>query len=331
MACFYLFYIFIKRQFTVNENKNVSLIPFCWLLAKIVCSSGANCGFLVSNSNKICYHPAVMTQFPVPIPNQITSSGNAEVKSLRALHERKYRRKSGWFLAEGTRICREAVDLGWDLHRLAFLAGRESDAVMRPLLEGLAASGGRALPMTETLLQRISCKDNPQILLGAFAQRWRNLNAVKSQGKKIWIALDRIRDPGNLGTIIRTADAVGAAGVILVGESTDPFSVEAVRASMGAVFNLHLVNCSEAEFIDFGENWSGRIVGSALPASVDYRDADYYGPLIMLMGNEQSGLSAPLLDLCHQLIKIPMQGRSDSLNVAVATGIALYSALNKRG
>ena len=129
---------------------------------------------------------------------------------------------------------------------------------------------------------------------------------------------------------MRTADAVGAAGVILIGESTDPFSVEAVRASMGAVFNLYIVTCSEAEFINFGAIWSGRIVGSALLASVDYRDADYRGPLIMLMGNEKSGLSEPLMDLCHQLIKIPMRGRSDSLNLAVATGIALYSALNKR-
>ena len=78
-----------------------------------------------------------MTQFPVPIPDPITSAANAEVKSLRALHERKYRKKSGWFLAEGARICREAVALGWDMHRLAFLAGRENDAAMRPLLGGL--------------------------------------------------------------------------------------------------------------------------------------------------------------------------------------------------
>ena len=112
-----------------------------------------------------------MTQLPIPIPDPITSAANAEVKFLRSLHERKYRKKSGWFLAEGTRICREAVALGWNLHRLAFLAGRESDAVMAPILEGLAASGGRALPMTEVLLQRISRKDNTQILLGAFAQR----------------------------------------------------------------------------------------------------------------------------------------------------------------
>jgi RNA methyltransferase, TrmH family len=284
----------------------------------------------VSNSREICYHPAAMTQLPIPIPDPITSAANAEVKFLRALHERKYRKKSGWFLAEGTRICLEAVALRWDLHRLAFLAGRESDAMMRPVLIGLAASGGRALPMTEALLQRISRKDNPQILLGAFAQRWHDLQTVTLQSEKIWVALDRVRDPGNLGTVMRTADAVGAAGIILVGDCTDPFSVEAVRASMGAVFNVQIVACSEAEFISFGAIWPGQIIGTALPAAVDYRTADYDGPLVMLMGNEQSGLSRPLIDLCDQLIKIPMRGRSDSLNLAVAAGVALYTVLDKR-
>ena len=272
-----------------------------------------------------------MTQFPIPIPVPITSAANAEVKSLRALHERKYRKKSGWFLAEGARICREAVALGWDMHRLAFLAGRENDTVMRPLLSGLAESGGRALPMTETLMQRISRKDNPQILIGAFGQRWHDLQAVSSTSDRIWVALDRVRDPGNLGTVMRTADAVGAAGIILIGDCTDPYSVEAVRASMGAVFNVGIIACSEAEFIAFGTAWPGRVVGTALPAAVDYRGADYGGPLIMLMGNEQAGLTAPLMDMCDQLIKIPMQGRSDSLNLAVATGVALYTALDRQG
>ena len=281
--------------------------------------------------SKICYHLAAMAQFPILIPDPITSTANVKVKFLQALHERKYRKKSGWFLAEGARICREAVALGWDMHRLAFLAGRERDAVMRPLLDGLAASGGQALPMTEGLLQRISRKDNPQILIGAFGQRWYDLQAVADTSDRIWVALDRVRDPGNLGTVMRTADAVGAAGVILIGDCTDPYSVEAVRASMGAVFNVKIIACSEVDFIAFSEAWIGQVIGMVLPAAVDYRQADYCGSLIMLMGNEQAGLTAPLIDICDQLIKIPMQGRSDSLNLAVATGVALYTALDQRG
>jgi len=105
--------------------------------------------------------------------------------------------------------------------------------------------------MTESLLQRISRKDNPQMVLGAFGQRWDDLDQVGGTPDECWVALDRVRDPGNLGTVMRTADAVGAKGLILVGDCTDPYSVEAVRASMGAVFNVRIIACSEAEFLKF--------------------------------------------------------------------------------
>ena len=272
-----------------------------------------------------------MKQFSISTPGLISSAANPEVKFLRALHERKYRKKSGWFLAEGTRICREAVALGWKMHRLAFLAGRENDPELRPLMDGLTESDGRALPMTEALLQRIAHKDNPQILLGAFGQRWHDLHAVLSAPDKIWIALDRVRDPGNLGTVMRTIDAVDAAGIILIGNCTDPYSVEAVRASMGALFSVKLVVCNELDFINFSIVWPGRIIGTALTDALDYRACDYHGRLIMLMGNEQAGLSEALMQVCDQRIKIPMLGRSDSLNLAVAVGVALYQAMDKRG
>ena len=156
-----------------------------------------------------------MTQFPVSIPNPITSAANSEVKSLRALHERKYRKKSGWFLAEVPEFAVRRWRLAGTCIGL-LLAGRETDAVMRPLFDGLAASGGWALPMSKNLLQRISRKDNPQILIGAFGQRWHDLQAVADTSDRIWVALDRVRDPGNLGTVMRTADAVEAAGIILL-------------------------------------------------------------------------------------------------------------------
>ena len=272
----------------------------------------------------------MMSQYPVAIPDMITSAANDEVKRLRALHERKFRKQTGWFLAEGARICHEAVALGWAMHRLAFVAGREDDRQVKILLSGLVESKGRALPMTESLLQRISRKDNPQMVLGAFGQRWDDLDQVGQTADECWVALDRVRDPGNLGTVMRTADAVGAEGLILVGDCTDPYSVEAVRASMGAVFNVRIIACSEAEFLKFIAGWQGHVIGTALPAAVDYREADYAGSMIMLTGNEQAGLTPDLMRACTQLIKIPMLGRSDSLNLAVATGVALYEALAKR-
>lgn len=266
----------------------------------------------------------------IVIPDPITSAANAEVKRLRALHERKYRRQTGWFLAEGTRICTEAVELGWDMHRLVFLAGRENDRYVRPLLTALGEGDGRALPVTGALLQRISRKDNPQMVLGAFAQRFVTLDMIKPRSGDVWVALDRVRDPGNLGTIMRTVDATGAKGVILIDDCTDPYSVEAVRASMGAIFNVEIAQCSKAEFLAFAGGWPGSIVGTALPASIDYRKASYDGALILLMGNEQSGLPDDLMAASDTLVRMPMLGRSDSLNLAVATGIVLYQALDMR-
>lgn len=274
--------------------------------------------------------PSVMTSSIAAIPAPITSAANAEVKRLRSLHERKYRRQTGWFLAEGTRICTEAVALGWEMHRLAFLAGRENDKHVRSLLGALGEAGGRALPMTKSLLQRISRKDNPQMVLGAFAQRHIGLADIHPDPADIWVALDRVRDPGNLGTIMRTIDATGARGLILIDDCTDPYSVEAVRASMGAVFNVAIASCSQPEFLAFASDWPGRILGTALPASADYRTAAYDGPLIVMMGNEQAGLPDPLMQICTQLIRMPMRGRSDSLNLAVATGVALYEAVRNR-
>ncbi len=274
--------------------------------------------------------PSHMTPSVGAIPELITSAANAEVKRLRSLHERKYRRQTGWFLAEGTRVCTEAVALGWELHRLAFLAGREDHRSIRPLIEALIDAGGRSLPMTEPLLQRISRKDNPQMVVGAFAQRHIELSDIHPNQSDMWVALDRVRDPGNLGTIMRTIDATGGRGLILIDDCTDPYSVEAVRASMGAVFNVAIVSCSQSEFLAFAAEWPGRIHGTALLASTDFRAVACDGPLIILMGNEQAGLPDSLMHACTQLIRMPMRGRSDSLNLAVATGVALYEALRTR-
>ena len=267
-----------------------------------------------------------MSEFEDPYDARIiTSAGNADVKSLRALHERKFRRKTGWFLAEGLRICTEAVQLGHAPKRLVYAADRHSDPALYPLIEACRKAGGRTLAVSDDLLVRISRKDNAQMVMGAFEQRFVAIQDVKAEG--VWIALDRVRDPGNLGTIMRTADAVGAQGIILIGDCTDPYSLEAVRASMGAVFNVALVQTDLDGFLAFASSFSGQIIGTALPASEDYRLAQWQAPLVLLMGNEQAGLPQNLMDACDQLVRMPMLGRSDSLNLAVSTGVALYEYL----
>ena len=262
----------------------------------------------------------------------ITSAGNSEIKRLRSLHERKYRRKEGMFLAEGVRIVTEACQLGHTPSRLVITIGRASDKGVAPLIDSCSHAGGRVITVTEALMVRISKKDNPQTVLGAFTSFSEPIDVLKAEAgmpasDDIWVALDRVRDPGNLGTIMRTADAVGAKGVILIDDCTDPFSVEACRASMGAIFNLRIITTTTEQFEDFAKQWSGEIIGTALPASVDFRTANWTRPLMLLMGNEQQGLTDRLAQLSTQLVRLEMHGRSDSLNLAVATAICLYEAL----
>ncbi len=257
-------------------------------------------------------------------PKLITSAANADVKLLRSLHKRKFRKQTGWFLAEGFRICTEALAQGYSPQRLVFADGQQENQMVAQLIAACEACGGRSIVVKPALLERISRKDNPQTVICAFQQKWSSLSNVVPRDEACWIALDRVRDPGNLGTILRTADAVGATGIILIDDCTDPFSLEAVRASMGAVFNVSVIQTTTAEFICFAGRWPAPIIGTTLMASTDYRKAAWQLPSILLMGNEQSGLTDKLVSISTELIRLPMRGQSDSLNLAVATGICLY-------
>jgi TrmH family RNA methyltransferase len=203
----------------------------------------------------------------------------------------------------------------------------------QPLVARLAgtthAKGGTVIEASEAVLAKISRRDNPQTVIGIFEQRLTPLAALKPKADDIWVALEGIRDPGNLGTIVRTADAVGAAGIILIGETVDPFSTEAVRATMGSVFAVPLVRASRSEFVRFAASWPGTIVGTHLAATDDYRQADYHRPTLLLMGTEQSGLSADAAAAANLLVKIPMAGKADSLNLAVATAVMLFEIRRK--
>ncbi len=270
---------------------------------------------------------SIFTQQTIKM-RHINSLTNPLIKSLRSLHERKRRRQSCLFLAEGARIVTEALELGWVPEVLIFLEGREDDRMIARLIRMATDHGADIVMVSEHVLAKISRKDNPQMVLATFKERLADnaqvFVAPKHAKDHVWVVLDRVRDPGNLGTILRTADAVAAQGVVLIGDCCDPFSVEAVRASMGAIFNAPIAMMTEDEFISHAATYQGQILGTALPASSDYRDVNWVGPMLLMMGNEQAGLTQPLMDAATGLIRMPMLGRSDSLNLAVATGVALY-------
>ena len=257
---------------------------------------------------------------------RITSLAHPTVKTARGLHLRKARDASGLFLAEGLKITAEAVELGRTPRVLMF----GPDAAGHPILQRIAArthaAGGEVLEVTADILAKVSRRDNPQTVVAIFDQAFTPLDALDPAAAPCWVALEAVRDPGNLGTIVRTADAAGCGGVVLIDDCCDPFSVEAVRATMGSVFATPIVRTGRAGFLAWRSRWPGSVVGTHLGAEVDYREAVYARPCLLVMGNEQAGLSPELAQACDVTVKIPMRGRADSLNLAVATGIMIYAA-----
>lgn len=268
---------------------------------------------------------------PDPTPKAITSLQNERVKLIRSLEMRKVRRETGLFVAEGASVLIMARDAGWVPKMLVFLAGTGGSGITRDLVGWGMKHDAEILEVSEAVLAKIAAKENPQSVLAVFAQRWATLpEARDTAADSLWVALEAVRDPGNLGTIIRTADAVAASGLILIGNTVDPYSREAVRASMGSIFNARIARLQPEAFVAFAARWPGAIVGTHLDARHDFRQLSYDRATILLMGSEGPGLSDALAKTCTDLVKIPMAGKLDSLNLAVATALLLYEARKSR-
>ncbi|MBX4862528.1 RNA methyltransferase [Rhizobium sophorae] len=258
---------------------------------------------------------------------EVTSLANPIIKDIKALTNKKSREESGTFLAEGLKLVIDAIELGWAIRTLVYAKAAKGKPLVEQMAARTVASGGLVLEVSEKVIASITRRDNPQMVVGIFEQRWKPLGDIRPRDGETWVALDRVRDPGNLGTIIRTADAAGASGIILLGETTDPFSLETVRATMGSVFAVPVARATPEEFIAWRKSAGVSVVATHLAGAVDYRTIDYRKkPVVLLMGNEQSGLPEQLAKEADALARIPQQGRADSLNLAVATAVMLFEA-----
>lgn len=239
----------------------------------------------------------------------VTSAQNPTIKLIRSLADKKHRQEHGLFVAEGLQVLERARQEGWEP---AYL-----------LTTGHAEPWGKAalLQLDERVMGQVSAQKNPPEQIGVFRQRW--TETVEPEG--VWVALEDMRDPGNLGTIIRTADAAGAAGVILTGQSCDPWSGDCVRATMGSIFGMKLVRMEQKAFLSLLKEWPGESVGTHLKATESYRRS-YGAPTLLVMGSEGRGLSDEAAAACSRLVRIPMKGGAESLNVAIATGLMLFEA-----
>lgn len=255
----------------------------------------------------------------------VTSLQNDSVKLIRSLEMRKARRETGLFVAEGTSLLISAREHGWAPRMLVSGPGAADSDLGRALAGWAARSGADRLDVSVQILEKLAAKDNPQSVIGVFEQRWHDAATLARPGASdLWVALEGVRDPGNLGTILRTIDAAGATGVILVGATCDPFSHEAVRASMGSIFAVPVARVEPAAFLALAKAWPGDVVGTHLSGRLDYRDAGCRDPVLLVMGNEGAGLTAEATAVCGKLVRIPMAGSLDSLNLAVATALMLF-------
>jgi RNA methyltransferase, TrmH family len=240
----------------------------------------------------------------------ITSQQNPHVKLVKSLDDKKARREHSLFVAEGLAMLERAAACGWE--PALYLATKPAwiwDA-HKPLL------------VSDKIMSVLSAQNNAHDVLATFKQRWQ-----PHPGRTgLWLALEDIRDPGNLGTIIRTADAAGADGVILVGECCDPYAPECIRATTGSIFAMPLVKMPTPQFIEFVNGWQGESVGTAMTAKDSYR-REFKRPTLLVMGSESRGLSGPLAAACKVLVNIPMRQGVESLNVASASALMLYQCL----
>ncbi len=260
--------------------------------------------------------------------HHITSASNPLIKTLKSLHAKKGRTETGLFLAEGARLALEATDLGVWPEIMVYAPAALGRPQVRDLVRNAEARDVRVIESSEAVLAQISKRDNPQTVIGAYRQRLTPLEALT--GETV-VALEGVRDPGNLGAILRTADSVGAGGIVLLGESCDAFSMEAVRASMGSVFAVKLARASFEDLLRYKRSRGASLIGASLKGAVLDAEHKFETNAILLMGNEQSGLTPEMEAACDLLARLPMRGRADSLNLAVATAVMLYELWRRRG
>jgi TrmH family RNA methyltransferase len=258
----------------------------------------------------------------------ITSLHNPLVKELASLHTKKGREDTGLFLVEGLQLVGFGVAAGWELVHLlikdGYQAGNKSEAVLADAVN----SAGAVQEVSSDVMGKLSAKDNPPSVMGVFKQRLQALKKTTLKPNDVWLLLEEPRDPGNLGTCLRSADALGAAGCIILTPATDVWAPDTIRATMGSIFHLPIVRTTREDFLGWLPQQNASVAGLHLKGETPIQQAAVLSrPLILAMGTEQSGLTPELSTACTHLLKIGMRGKAESLNLAQATTLALWEAL----
>lgn len=266
----------------------------------------------------------------------ITSRSNPKVKAVRALHQRKAREESGSFLVEGIRHVGEAAAAARagkvEIESLYYAPDLLTSDFALSTIDELVRQGIPCYPTSREVFDSIAEKENPQGIAAVVRHHPPGLHSLNPSNFPWGVALVAPQDPGNLGTILRTIDAAGASGLLLLDSGLDTTHPSAVRASMGALFWYPPITAAFDEFVAWARHGGYHIFGTSARGSCDYREVESYPlPRILLMGSEREGLSEKQRLACDVLLRLPMQGRGSSLNLGVATGILLYEMLARDG
>lgn len=257
----------------------------------------------------------------------LTSTSNPFIKHVRSLRQKKARTELGVFLVEGITHVGEAIEAGWDVEAVIYAPDLLTSGFAKNLLERAARLNLRLQPVSVPVIESLADKENPQGILAVVKQKKFAFDDVASARRAV--ALVSPQDPGNLGTILRTMDAVGADALFLLDGGVELFHPTVIRASMGTLFWLPVVQSSFADFLSWARNGGYQLIGTSARADVDSHTLVPQLPWILLLGNEQKGLSAEQTAACDVSISLPMRGRVSSLNLSVAAGVLLYQFMEK--
>jgi len=261
---------------------------------------------------------------------RITSRSNPRIKDVRSLRQRKARQERGLFLVEGIRHVGEAVEAGAPLESIYYAPELLTSDFAREMVHSQAARGLPCFETSPEVFEALAEKENPQGILAVARIHEKCLGDMSARNFPWGVALVSPQDPGNVGAILRTLDAVGASGLLLLDSSVDLYHPSAVRASMGTLFWYPVVHASFDEFSAWAQQSGYHIYGTSAHGAVDYRTVKRYErPRILLLGSERQGLTPEQTAVCEQLICMPMLGRVTSLNLAVASGVMLYAMHEK--
>ena len=265
------------------------------------------------------------------MPNKRKPAPVPIVKQLRQLRSPAERERTGTFYIEGSRIVAQAIQAEAEIEVGVIAPGLLKDTEhATETIAALRATGVKIVELSNAEFESISFKENLQGIGAVIRRRSETLKNIQIKPGQLWVALDNVGNSGNLGAIMRTADATGCTGLFLVGKTTDPYHPVTVRASMGSLFALRLIRASFEEFVAWKQASGYSVVGTTPDVDQEYRSVAYPLSCVLLMGSERYGLSTAQQALCDMLITIPMVGTADSLNLGVATSIVLYEIFYQR-